>query len=375
MKTGEYRLEKIQHGALLVGLAGAAGGLVGAWLATPQFFMSYLFAYLFWFGISIGALGILMMHHVTGGAWGDLIKPQLEAAAGTLPLLLILFLPILAGMKTLYPWARPEVVAADPVLQHKHVFLNVPFFALRGLGCLALWSFMGYRLNLWSVSDPARARRHSAPGLVLYTFSVSVAVLDWMMSLEPRWYSTIYEALVIIGFMLGAFAFVTLGLYVLQSPEDRASEALIKPYWDLGNMLLAFVMFWAYMSFSQYLIIWSANIPEEISWYLHRQQGGWFVVAMILVGFQFFLPFLALLNRSQKQRLDRLARVAAILLPLNILYGFWLVRPSFSPDHFQAHVLDLVLLAGVGGLWLAVFLSRLRTRPAVVGTYIPESHA
>jgi hypothetical protein len=364
VKQGVYLIEKIQHGTLLVGLAGVAACLLGAVFARQQFLISYLFAYLFWFGIAAGCLVILMIHFVTGGAWGDLIKPQLEAAGRTFPVLAVLFIPILAGVQPLFPWARPEA-AADALLQHKHLYLNVPFFGLRAVFYFAVWSLMGYRLN----------KKMAAPGLILYALTLTLAIVDWMMSLEPRWYSTIYAALVIIGFMLTAFAFVTVGLHILQTSQDRQAPHLVKPYWDLGNMILAFVMFWAYLAFSQYLIIWSANLPEETTWYVSRQQGGWFWVGMTLIAFQFFLPFLILLNRSQKQRLDRLARIAVLLLVLGGVNVFWLVEPAFSPGHFHIHGLDLAAFVAVGGVWLSMFLARLRQRPALVGSYVPEEAA
>lgn len=368
---------KTRQRSLFVGAAGALLCLLGAVAARQQFFISYLCAYLFWFGIAVGSFGILMMHHVTGGAWGDLIRPQLNAAAMTLPFLGLLFIPILLGISTLFPWARPDLVSADALLRHKHLYLNIPFFALRAAGYFILWSVMAYRLNRWSLrsdfAGPALARRRSAPGLVVYSLTLSFAVLDWMMSLEPHWYSTIYEAMVIIGQMLSAFAFVTFGLRCLQNqPPDQGTQS-VKPYWDLGNMLLAFVMFWAYMSFSQYLIIWSGNLPVEIAWYLPRQRGGWFWMAMALIVFQFIMPFLILLGRRNKQRLDRLVWVAITILGMAVICNYWLIQPAFFPGRLHVHWLDLAAFAALGGFWLAIFITQLQKQPAPVGSYAREA--
>ena len=348
----------------VAGGAAALLSLIGLWAARDQFFISYLFAYAFWFLLAAGAFGILLIHHVTGGAWGDIIRPQLNAAVLTLPLLGLLFLPILGGLHVLYPWSR-AAAAADPLMRHKHIYLNVPFFFLRALFFFALWSFMAKNLNRWSASsnpaDAEMARRRSAPGLMVYALTMSFAVLDWLMSIEPRWYSTMFEGAVIIGGMLTAFAFMAFTLHRLLAQRDGE---IIKPYWDLGNLTLAFVMLWAYLSFSQYLIIFSGNIPEEITWYLHRQQGGWFWGAMALVAFQFVLPFLILLGRRNKQKLERLARVALLILAIGVFHVFWVVEPTFFPGHLHVHWLDAALFAGIGGIWLAAFFGQLRKQPA-----------
>jgi hypothetical protein len=362
----------------IISISGAALCLLGAFLNPPSFFVAYLFGYLFWLGIAVGALGLWMLHEVTGGAWGDVIKPLIQAAASTLPVMSLLFIPILFGLRSLYPWAVPGA-AADAVLRHKAAYLNVPFFVLRSLLYLGLWSFMVIRLGGWArqaiAGDSAaaqRAARHSASGLVLFSLSVTFASIDWMMSLEPHWYSTVYPMLVIVGFLLSAFAFLVCALAGVRAPEQLQRDYPEKPFWDLGNMVLAFVMLWAYLHFSQYLVIFSANLPEEIVWYLHRQAGGWFWLALSLIVFQFFLPFLALLGRRNKQRLDRLRWIAASILAMHALELFWLIKPAFSPLGFRLHWLDLVAPAALGAGWLMLFRARLSALPSPVGVYIPE---
>jgi hypothetical protein len=330
---------------------------------------------MFWFGLGIGCLGLLMLHHVVGGQWGDVLRPMLEAGAATLPWLALLFVPLLFGLAALYPWARPAAVAADPLLQHKAPYLNVPFFALRAAACFAVWCFLSRRLRQWG--DPAdaaaaaRASRLSAPGLILYFLTLTLCVADWTMSLQPLWYSTIYELIFICGQALSALALAIGGLALLGGGR-RLSEALPpKPFVDMGNLLLACVMLWAYVEFSQYLIIWSGGIPAEISWYLARQQGGWFAAALVMIAALFAVPFLALLGRGNKARLDRLAAIAALIVAGRALELFWLLKPAFPPGP-AIHWLDAAAALALGGAWLAVFLSRLTSRPSVVGSLAPE---
>ena len=357
-------MNKWQRRYFIVGAVAAVLCLLGAAAARQQFFISYLFAFLFWFSLAIGALGLRLLHQLTGGAWGDLIEPQLKAAARSLPFVALLFIPILVGLKVLYPWAQPALVAVDPVLQHKHIYLNIPFFCFRTVFYFGAWSLMAYKST----------RRTCAPSLILYVLTLSFAAIDWMMSIEPHWYSTIYGVLLLVASLQSALAFVTVGLRILQNPHGHTDAHFLKPYLDLGNMLLALVMFWAYVSFSQYLIIWSANLPEEIPWYLSRQKGGWFVLAMVLVVGQFVLPFLVLLGRRNKQKLERLAWVAAFVAVLGVLNMYWFIQPAFFPGGFHLHWLDAAAFAAVGGIWMGLFVTALQKQPAPVGTYAPETN-
>jgi hypothetical protein len=359
-------------------LTGVVSGLLcllGAWHNRDQFFISYLFAYQFWFGIAASCLGLIMLHALTGGAWGEIIHPLLVSGMRTLPFLAFLFLPFIFGLHSLYPWSRPSEMAQDALLQHKQIYLNVHFFWLRTAGYFLLWSWMAWRLERW-IHRNARERmaHHSGPGLILYLLSMTFALVDWMMSLEPHWSSTIYEPMVIIGQVLATLAFLICALAFI-SPRGLLrrvkSPEQVKPFWDLGNLLLAFVMFWAYLEFSQYLIIWSGNLPDEIAWYLHRQGGGWFWVAMGLIVFQFALPFAALLSRTNKQSLDRLAWIALLILGVHLVDVFWLVQPAFFPGTFHVHWLDGAAPLCVGALWLAAFLTHLQRQPVPVGNYEP----
>jgi hypothetical protein len=365
----------MQRRAWLVGAAGVVLALLGVWLNLVQFFRAYLVAYLFWSGLSLGCLALLMLHHLVGGAWGAMIRRLLEAGTRTLPLMVVLFVPLLYGLTTLYSWSQPEVVAHDGLLQHKSVYLNVPFFLQRAALYFAIWLIIMFFLNHWSrqqeqvAGSPQEERRVqrrlrllSAPGLVLYVLTVTFAAVDWMMSLEPHWYSTLYGVVILVGQILAALALAI--VLITQLAEVPPVSTVLTPQHlhDLGNLLLAFVMFWAYIVFSQFLIIWSGNLPEEVSWYIHRTQGGWEWLVGLVFLLHFGLPFVVLLSRTSKQRAQVLWRIAAGLLGIHLLELFWLVLPAFSPSTLAIHWLDIGLPIGMGGLWMAVFVWQLQRR-------------
>jgi hypothetical protein len=363
--------DRVQLRAFIVGAAGVVLCGVGVFSNPTQFLRSYLLAYLFWLSIPLGCLAILMLHHLVGGAWGAMIRRVLESGTRTLPLLMLLFVPLFFGVQELYLWARPEVVAHDPLLQRKSSYLNIPFFTLRSAFYFVVWLAVSHLLNKWSLTqdqvgaDPfeRRMRLLSGPGLVLYVLTVTFAFVDWMMSLEPHWFSTIYGILVIVGQLLATLAFAVVVAALLAQAPPLSEVMSAAHFHDLGNLVLAFVMLWAYMAFSQFLIIWSGNLPEEITWYLHRTQGGWEWVGLALFLFYFALPFLLLLSRSIKQRVQFLAGVAAAILGMHVVEVFWLVVPAFQPAGFAVHWMDVAALMGIGGIWMAVFVWQLRRRP------------
>ncbi len=364
-------LSGLRRAALVVGALGVLASLAGAWLDPAQFFRSYLVAFLYCAGLSIGCLAILMIYNLTGGGWGVAIRRLLEAGAGMLPLVALLFLPLLVGLPFIYTWTQPATMAADAVVRSKRAYLNVPFFVLRAAVYFAVWLTLAFVLRRWSraqdrTGDPRYAdlmQKLSGGGIVLLGFTVTFASFDWVMSLDPKWFSTIFGLLFLGGQGLGAMAFAIAVAYLL-SPRAEYARAL-KPTIlnDLGNLMLAFVMIWAYLSFSQLLIIWAGNLPEEIPWYLRRISGGWSVVAIGLTTFYFAVPFLVLLSRGNKRRHRRLAAVAAGILVVRAVDLFFLVAPEFSPQRITAHWLDLATLAAVGGVWLTMFVGQLGTLP------------
>jgi hypothetical protein len=371
----QSRFEQLQQRALVVGVGSLLLGGLGWWLNPAQFFHSYLVAYLFWLGIALGCLAVVMLRHLVRGVWGIVIQRLLESATRTLPLMALLFVPLLFGLGDLYTWAQPATVASDELLQHKMPYLNVPFFLLRLIGYFVVWITVAYFLNRWSLQHdripdrvtgrPLRRRLQllSGPGLVLYAITITFAAVDWVMSLEPYWFSTIYGMIFIVGQGLMALAFATVAVAFLAAFEPFR-EVLTPAHWhDLGNLLLAFVMLWAYMAFSQFLIIWSGNLTEEIPWYLHRIQGGWEWVGLLLLVFHFALPFLLLLSRDAKRQARILATVAGSLLLMQWVELLWLVMPALHPSALTFHWLDVTIPIGIGGVWLAVFVWHLQRRP------------
>jgi hypothetical protein len=368
--TLRSQLDRVQSRALVSGVAGLAACSAGALFNHRQLFASYLFAYLFWLGLVLGCLSVVMLHHLTGGRWGFPIRRFLEAAIATLPLMLVLFVPLLFGLHDLYAWARPEEIVASKILQHKHVYLNPPAFTARAGFFLVLWIVMASLLNKWSFQqdttpDPAPTRRLrtlSGPGIVVYPITATFAYVDWVMSLEPDWYSTMFFVIILAGQVLSALAFMIMLLAWLGRHEPLAGVVTPTHFHHLGNLLLAFVMFWAYVAFGQLLIIWSGNLPYEIVWYLHRSAGGWKWIVVFLALFHFFIPFCVLLSRRTKIRVAALTIVAAAVFGAHAVDVFWLVAPSFHPAGFALHWMDFAALVGVGGIWIAAFLAIVKRR-------------
>ena len=360
----------------------AAVGVVACalgWFTNPeQFFRSYLFGYLFWTGVALGCLGLLMIHCLTGGVWGLGIRRVLEAGARTLYFGLVLFIPVGLGIGTLYVWSHPDAVAADPILQQKQAYLNAPFFLGRTVVYFAIWGGLAYFLSRWSLERDrtgdagigGRLQGLAGGGLVALVLTVTFASVDWAMSLNPHWFSTIYGVLILVGQVLSAIAFVIL-LVAHMGDEEPFAEVISKEaVHDLGKLLLAFVMLWAYISVSQLIIVWSANLPEEIPWYIQRFEGGWGVVGVLLVLFHFALPFLLLLSRELKRSARALASVALGLFVVRFLELYWLIAPDLQghgtpggSHGFHPHWMDLAAPIALGGIWVALLVRELKSRP------------
>ena len=374
--------DRLRQRATIIGAVGIVALLAGAFLNTEQFFRSYLVAFIFWSSVSLGCLGWLMVHHLSGGAWGLVIRRILEAAARTLPVMAVLFLPLIAGVGHLYEWAHPEVVAKDPILQWKEPFLNVPFWVARTLIYFALWCGMAWLLTRWSAQQDAgtpgapldpRFGRLSGPGLVVFGLTMSLASIDWMMSVDPHWFSTIYGFVMVGGAGLAALAFVILTMSWLTREAPMAAVVQDKHLHDLGKLTFAFVMLYAYLAFSQFLIVWAANLPEEIPWYLRRMQGGWQILVALLIVGHFALPFAMLLSANIKQDLRRLSAIAALLFVMRFLDVLFQVAPYYH-DTLTLHWLDFAAAIGIGGVWMSAFLFFLRGRPLlpVNDPYLPQ---
>ncbi len=357
--------------ALAAGILGALACLAGFFIDHDQFYRSYLWAYVFIVGIALGSMAWLMLQYLTGGAWGVVIRRPAEAAARTLPLVALMFLPVAIGIPNLYQWAHPNIVNADPILKHKSTYLNIPFFLIRAVVYLGMWNLIGWLLNRYSANEDREGgtRWHgkmasvSAPGLIFWAFSITFMAIDWVLSINPHWFSTIFGMLFMAGQGLSSLAFLITLLVLLSYRAPMSGILTPRHLHDVGKLLLALVMVWAYFSFSQFLIIWSGNLPEEITWYVARLGGGWQYFALLLVVGHFALPFALLLSRDLKRNFKLLASIAVFILLMRFVDVFWLVAPDFRKDQFGVSWLDFAAPIGICGLWLAYFLTQLEKRP------------
>ena len=368
-------LARLQRWGLVAGFWGLLAGAVGAFLNLDQFFRSWLVGFLFCLGLTMGPLALLMLQHMSGGQWGLVGRRVFEAASRNVPLVALLFVPLLFGLPRLYAWARPDEVRVDHILQMKAPYLNVPFFIVRAILYFSLWSLGAWLLTSWSDAqdrgevavDPAdtvRFRVVSAPGLLIYVTTMTFASVDWIMSLDPHWYSTIFGFLLVAGQGLTGLALVITVLAMLSHVEPLSTYLNPRLHFlDLGKLLLAFVMLWAYFSFSQLLIIWAGNLPEEIPFFYNRFQGGWQYVSVAILLGHFALPFALLLSRDLKRRPHLLAKVATFILVMRFIDLIWLVEPMFKRQGFPIHWMDVALPIGMTGVWVFFFARNLRSRP------------
>ena len=377
MSNGSYvapeSVEKIGRVGLAAGVVGAVLLAAGFLTDRDQFFRSYLTGYMWMLGLAAGALALLLLHHVTRGAWGVMIRRILEAAANpvTIGFAVVAFLPIVLGTHSLYEWTHGEVVAGDAILSYKKPWLNTPAFLTRSAIYFALWLVLAGVLGRLSARQDETGdrklalwmQRWSAGGLAVFILSMTLAAFDWLMSITPHWYSTIYGLYVIIGQAVAAMAFVALMALVLGDGDSPAIPFQARHLHDYGKLLFAFVCVWAYFGYSQFIIIWSGNLPEETTFYTSRLNGAWKATTVVLVLLHYALPFALLLSRDRKRSAKALAPIAVLLLLARWLDLHWLVAPAFSKDAFTLHWLDLAAPLALGGIWLFLFTLRLKARP------------
>jgi hypothetical protein len=376
---------RLQQRFLIIGLVGLIATVIGYFTDYEQFFRSYLLAFTFWIGLPLGCIGVLMIHHVGGGTWAFSIRRLLEAGSRTLPLMFLLSLPILfLGLHDLYEWTHHEVVAHDEILLHKAPYLNEPFFIIRTVFYFIVWGILAFYLNRWSLLQDQTTETYpthrlqimSGPGIVLFFLTVTMASIDWLMSLEPHWFSTIFGVIYIVGMGLMTWGF----MYLVALPLSRRKplEGLIteQRLRDLGTFMLACVMLWAYTSFSQLLIIWSANLPEEITWFITRLEGGWEYIGYGMILFHFAVPFLFLISSTMKAKTQLLSFLAIGLIFMRLVDLYWIIAPAFTKvpaDHGPSfhstgiafHWLDLAIPIGIGGVLISLFFSQLKKRTLI----------
>jgi hypothetical protein len=368
-------VKTIGQRSLIVGVVFGLIALILAFLRPEQFFRAYLLGFMCWLGVSLGSMAILMIRHLTGGGWGMVIRRILGAAMRTQPLLALLFIPIILGMHKLYIWAQPLDQIADKHLSEHlkditKTYLTTNGFVIRAIFYFAIWNLLSYLLSHWSrqtdrAGAPDNTERFKAvagPGLILYGFTISFAAIDWVMSLDPSWISTIFGLVILIGEVLSAMCFAVVVERILFNYKPM-SEMLSPDFvHDHGKWMLTFVMVWAYFNYSQWLIIWAGNLPSEITYYMRRLNGGWGYVGLFIVIFHFAIPFGTLLSRPFKRNIRKLVWLAVWLMLMRYLDLFWIIEPNFSTT-VQVTVADIVVPIAIGGFWLAYFFRNLGSLP------------
>ena len=383
MPAQEYQapegVSRFQHRAYLVGGIALLVSILGAVRAPELFFPSYLMSFLLILGLTVGSLGLLMLQHLTGGHWGIMIRRPLESATRALPLMVIAFLPIaIFGMKYLYSghgdekgWLNAPATGEGALSGFQKSYLTTGGFHARWIIYFAIWLALMFIFNILSKQQDSnredralrqRLKMLAGPGIILYVFVMTFASIDWVMSISPHWASTIYGFLFVAGQLISSMSLMIAVVVLLARAEPFASALQKRHLHDLGKLLLAFVMLWAYFDFSQLLIIWSGNQPEEISFYRTRLYGGWGVVAVIVLVFHFFVPFFLLLSQEVKRNTKVLPRIAIWLIFMRLVDLFWMTRPEFTSRAMPTW-LDIVLPVALGGLWLGFFLFNLRQCP------------
>jgi hypothetical protein len=374
-------VQTVQTRSLVVGAIFGIVAVIFGIHSPDQFFRSYLLAYMLWLGVALGCLAFLMIQHLTGGTWGAVIQRMLEAGGGTMPLMVLLFVPIVFGMRRLYVWTDPAFLGKEEHLKvlSQH-YLNPSGFVVRAVIYFAIWLVLICALRSWSraqdnppVREVSKLRSLSALGLVLFALSVSFAVIDWVMSLTPPWISTIYPMIFIVGQCLTALCFMVAIATMLYRYQPMSTALKADDVHDLGKLMLAFTMLWAYFSFSQLLIIWAGNLPEEIPFFTRRFVGGWQQVGVFLALFHFAIPFVLLLSRGFKRNPRRLVKLAVWLFVACYIDLHWYIAPVFHASVYY-HWMDLAVPVAMGGLWLALFFRNLRGRP-LLPAYDPRAQA
>ena len=369
-------IDALRRRGLYAAIGGIAVGGLGTLLQPGQFMPSWLIGFTFCTGLSLGCLALLMVQHMTSGYWGLVARRVFEAGSRLLPFCALLFIPVAVFAPSLYTWAHPDLVAADDVLRHKAFYFSRWFFVLRAVIYFAVWIGCATLLSRWSTQqdlgeaamteeDTRRFRVISAPGLLVYVLLMSLGSIDWLMSLDPHWYSTIFGFIIVAGQALCGLSFSVAVLAMLVRREPMSDVLRAGHFHDLGKLMFAFVMLWAYFSFSQFLIIWAGNLPEEIPFYLNRMQHGWGVVSSIIILGHFVLPFCLLLSADLKRRPRALANVAWFIVAIRLVDLIWIVAPNFNQGGIPVSLANVGIPVALGGLWVVLFAGQLKKHPLV----------
>ena len=378
MSAQEYKapesIDRIRQRALFAGVIGVVICVIGIVKAPERFYPSYLLAFMFVLGLSLGSLGLLMLQHLTGGKWGLIIRRPLESATRVLAVVAVLFVPIFFGMKYLYAaWLTAPRLGEGALSEFQRSYLTPNGFRVRAILYFVVWGILAFLFNRWSREQDAnpedtavrrRFKMMAGPGIILYVFVMSFAAIDWVMSLSPHWASTIYGFLFVAGQLISSMSLMIAIVVLLARTGPLSGVLQPRHIHDMSKLLLAFLMLWAYFDFSQLLIIWSGNQPEEISFYYSRLHSQWGVVAVIVVVFHFFVPFFLLLSRDLKRNPKVLPAVAIWLILMRLVDLFWMIRPEFTRRALP-NIWDLAAALALGGLWFFFFTGNLKQAPVL----------
>jgi len=373
-------VKTIGQRALIVGVVFSLGAIALAFTRPEEFYRGYLLGYMDWLGVALGSMAIVMVRHLTGGGWGTVIRRVLGAAMRTMPIMAVLLIPILIAVSQhqMYPWLKPlETITEPHIKEHleKHKFILESYltstgFIIRAIIYVAIWNLLSFLLSMWSkqTDKPAapdntqKFKAVAGPGLILYGFTISFAAIDWLMSLDPSWISTIFGLIILAGELISAMCFAIVVERILV--DYKPMSEMLRPDFvhDHGKWTLAFIMLWAYFSFSQWLIIWAGNLPNEITFYLKRIHNGWGYVAVFLALFHFCIPFVILLSRPFKRDVRKLVWLAVWLLCMRFIDLFWIVEPNFSTN-FHVTIADIVVPMAIGCIWIFFFCRNLASLP------------
>lgn len=370
-----HPLHKVRWLSLIVGIVSLLLlVVVSRSHAKPHIFFSYLTSYAFWLSIALGGLFFVILQHATRAGWSIVVRRIAENTMITLPLFALLFLPIVIfGMHHLYHWSHASAVAHNKVLQAKSGYLNPTFFYIRAAGYFIAWSLLGFRFYKKSLKQDsdrddahsAGLRRLSAPSIIIFGLTVTFASFDWLMSLDPHWYSTMFGVYFFSGSFVAIIAFLCIVGILLNHTGKLSSIITTEHYHDLGKLLFAFAVFWSYIAFSQYFLYWYANIPEETMWFKHRLHGNWRQLTFLLALGHFVVPFFFLMTRKTKRNLNTLLVAALWMLMVHFIDLYWLVMPTFLKSGYEFSLLDLFSFVGIGGLFVSIFSGRMIAKPLV----------
>jgi hypothetical protein len=371
-----YRLTtdgKFGRATLMIGIFGIMASIAGLVTDPGHFFHSYLTAYAFWLTLGLGGLFFTMLHHLTNSTWSVVLRRSSENLMMVLLFMAVMFIPVIAGIGQLYHWSHHDIVAADPVLKEKSVYLNAWFFVIRAILYTGVWLFLARALYKTSLAQDRgfrdgqieHMRKISAPGMLVFAFTITFAAFDWLMSLDANWYSTAFGVYIFSGSLLSALAFITLVTIVLQERGFLTNLITREHYHDLGKLLFAFTVFWGYIAFAQYFLIWYANIPEETIWYKVRWAGQWRTVSLVIVFGHFVIPFVMLISRGAKRNLTVMKIMAVWILLMHWVDLYWVVMPNHGGHALQNLWIDVATMLGIGGLALWFFWRRMVEQPLI----------